>query len=474
MFEDNPAALVDVMAAAARAESAAVARRLGAIAGLHRRRCRDYEEAQFWYTDVVEAVGAEVSAVQNISRDRAIHQVRQAVSLYERLPQVAAVFARGDIDYRMVQTIITRTENVLDEVIAELDGSLAGVVHKWMRLSKPKLRDRIDMWVAEHDPAGVRVPPVVEENRYVEVEPHPTASGMATIGGVIDAADAEAIDQRLDLIAESVCPNDPRSKRQRRADATGALGRLEGSLACRCGSPDCAASTVRDSAAQVVIHVLAEQSTLDGASVRPGYLSGFGVLPAESVRRVAGTATIRPVRLPGVDAQRGYRPSVALRDFLRWRDLTCRFPGCDRPVVGCDVDHTTPWPFGVTHASGLKHYCRTHHLIKTFYTGVHGWRDEQRPDGSVVVTSPTGHVYVTEAFGGVLFPGLATPTAPIQTVTPVGAENRTAMMPMRVRTREQDRRARIRQERRRRLELDAELERQHQARLAADYEPPPF
>src|SRR5689334_22620848 len=165
MFDDDPAVLVDTMAAAARAESAAIARRLGAIARWYQRRCRDYEEAQFWYTDVVEAVAAEVSAAQNISRDRAIPQVRQAVSLYQRLPEVAAVFARGDIDYRMVQVVITRTENVLDEVIAELDRSLARVVHKWMRLSKPKLRDRVDMWVAEHDPAGVRVPPVVEEGR---------------------------------------------------------------------------------------------------------------------------------------------------------------------------------------------------------------------------------------------------------------------------------------------------------------------
>ncbi len=475
MFDDDPAVLVDTMAAAARAESAAIARRLGAIAGLYRRRCRDYEEAQFWYTDVVEAVAAEVSAAQNISRDRAVPQVRQAVSLYQRLPEVAAVFARGDIDYRMVQVIITRTENVLDEVIAELDRSLARVVHKWMRLSKPKLRDRVDMWVAEHDPAGVRVPPVVEEGRYVEVEPHPTAAGMALIGGVVDAADAEAIDQRLNLIAESVCPNDPRSKQQRRADATGALGRWEATLACRCGSPDCTATQARESAAQVVIHVLAEQKTLEGTSSKPGYLSGFGVLPAESVRRIAATARIKPVRRPGAEAEPGYRPSAALRDFVGWRDLTCRFPGCDRPVVGCDVDHTTPWPFGLTHPSGLKLYCRTHHLIKTFFTGVHGWSDEQRPDGTVVVTAPTGHVYTTEAFGGVLFPGLAVPTAPITTATPVvEGDQRSAMMPMRTTTREQDRRKRIKQERRQRIELDAELERQRQARLAAAYEPPPF
>lgn len=219
--------------------------------------------------------------------------------------------------------------------------------------------------------------------------------------------------------------------------------------------------------------MLAEQKTVDGTSARPGYLSGFGVLPAESVRRIAATAKIRPVRPPSTDAEKGYRPSAALRDFVQWRDLTCRFPGCDRAVMGCDVDHTTPWPFGLTHPSGLKLYCRTHHLIKTFYTGPNGWKDQQRPDGTIVVTAPTGHVYITEAFGGVLFRGLATLTATIPTATPTESTDRSAMMPRRIRTREQDRRQRIAQERRQRIELDAELERQRQARFAAT-EPPPF
>ncbi len=36
-----------------------------------------------------------------------------------------------------------------------------------------------------------------------------------------------------------------------------------------------------------MIHVLAEQGTVDGTSDNPGYLRGFGIMPAESVRRVA-------------------------------------------------------------------------------------------------------------------------------------------------------------------------------------------
>jgi len=51
--------------------------------------------------------------------------------------------------------------------------------------------------------------------------------------------------------------------------------------------------------------------------------------------------------------------------------------------------------------------------------------------------------------------------------------DRGLMMPRRKQTREQHRRDRINQERRERTELIAEEEWQRQARLAANYEPPP-
>jgi hypothetical protein len=127
----------------------------------------------------------------------------------------------------------------------------------------------------------------------------------------------------------------------------------------------------------VVIHVLAEQATITGDSDVPGYLAGFGILPADSVRRVAASAQLKPVVVPTPTPDPGYRPSAVTREFTRWRDLTCRWPGCDKPVAMCDLDHTVPYPGGLTHAGGLKHYCGVHHLIKTFYPG---WAEKQKPD----------------------------------------------------------------------------------------------
>lgn len=99
-------ALIDAVGEATREESAAVARRFGLIGELDARRAREWEERYLWCTDPFEAVAAEVSAAQNISRARATGQVRYARVLRDELPEVAAVFATGVIDVWMVSAII--------------------------------------------------------------------------------------------------------------------------------------------------------------------------------------------------------------------------------------------------------------------------------------------------------------------------------------------------------------------------------
>ena len=113
-----------------------------------------------------------------------------------------------------------------------------------------------------------------------------------------------------------------------------------------------------------MIHVLAEQATLERASDTPGYLPGFRILPAESVRALATAATLKPLTMPSPKPDPGYRPSTVTKEFVRWRDLTCRWPGCEAPAECCDYDHTVPYPVNPTHASTGKLYCRGHHLQK--------------------------------------------------------------------------------------------------------------
>jgi hypothetical protein len=335
MFELVPDGdLIDVMGLATRDESTAIAQRLASVAELYVRRSGELRDRQWWCVDACDAVAAEVSAAQNISH--AVGQVQFACTLRHRLPAVAKVFATGVIDFRLVRIIVSRTENVDDDVMGELDAALARHCPKWMKLSGPKLRDRVDLWVAKYDPAAARVPPEVHENRYVDVGQ--TSPGMAGIWASVHATDAAAFDHRLNALAATVCDADPRTKEQRRADATGALARREAQLACQCGSDDCAAAAERNAASAAVIHVLAERATVDGTSDHPGYLPGFGVLPAESVRELATTARLKPLVIPSGAPDPGYRPSIATAEFVRWRDLTWRWPGVRREALVDRVD----------------------------------------------------------------------------------------------------------------------------------------
>ncbi len=176
---------------------------------------------------------------------------------------------------------------------------------------------------------------------------------------------------------------------------------------------------------------------------------GNAIVPAALLADlVARGAKVRFVGGPeDVAAVEGYRPSAALDRFVRARDLTCRMPGCDRPAMHADIDHTRPYPYGPTHPSNTKCYCRFHHLLKTFWPG---WTDRQEPDGTVHVTTPTGRTYTTKPFSALLFPGWNTTTAPLQDapLPPPPTAGRGAKMPTRTRSREQSREYRITQQRR--------------------------
>jgi hypothetical protein len=173
--------------------------------------------------------------------------------------------------------------------------------------------------------------------------------------------------------------------------------------------------------------------------VPPAFVFGAGILPTALLGGILERARIREVRHPG-DAPPvpRYVPPPSMADFVRCRDLTCRFPGCDKPAQVCDLDHTVPYPVGATHPSNLKCLCRFHHLLKTFWNGASGWRDRQLPDGTVVWTSPTGHTYTTYPGSKHLFPQLCQPTATLWAGEPPvtkSTRDRGAMMPKRRHTR---------------------------------------
>ena len=106
-----------------------------------------------------------------------------------------------------------------------------------------------------------------------------------------------------------------------------------------------------------------------GLSEDPGSLDGYGPIDANTARLLASGAPsmIRLLTHPETGAilsvgRDRYRVPADLRNFLRIRDETCRFPGCSRQAELCDIDHTLQWQHQHPTAHyNLAHLCPKHH-----------------------------------------------------------------------------------------------------------------
>lgn len=473
LAEADDKALVAAISGWARLEAAAAARRLAVIGELVARRTRgvDAVNRSRWSCDYWDAAAAEVAAAEQISHGMASSQMYLASALRDRLPKVAALFLDGAISTRLVATMVWRTTLITDPyVLHVIDTELAEIATGLGPLSAAKTAAAIDALIDRHDPEAIRRYQRGARGREVVVDTRNSENGTTALWGRLLSTDGAALDRRLTQLAHTVCDDDPRTLAQRRADALGALAAGADNLACACGNSECPAAGADARATNVTVYVLADQAALDTAAdsrfgdgegplaptsqTRPaasGHIIGGGTVPpqllAHLVNRGAG---VKPLRDPSdLPAEPQYRPSRAMAAFIRARDLTCRFPGCDRPATHCDIDHAVAHPRGATHPANLRCLCRKHHLLKTFWTGAHGWSDIQYPDGTVKWTSPTGHTYTTRPGSTLLFPALCQAAAtPAVTPSPAtSTADRGLMMPTRKRTRIQDRAHRINSER---------------------------
>lgn len=474
------AALLERIGVFSRVENRAAAEQLTAIGELFAYRLSRCAESEEWAVDTEAAVSAEVAAELRIGQGLAASRVRYARAMRERLPNVGDVFRAGDLDFRLFATIVYRTDLIIDpDVLAAVDAELAIKVPRWPSMTQGRLAAQVDKIVARADADAVRRRTESRTDRQVWVVD--MEGGLSHIEGSLLSPDAHALDRRLDALAATVCERDPRSREQRRADALGALAAGADRLGCRCGFADCTAGE-RGSAGPVVIHVIAERATLTGGQAPAVEVGAEGLIPPELPAELAASAKLVPLVHP-VDSAPEPRhvPSKALAEFVRCRDLTCRWPGCDRPAIECDVDHTIPYSEGgPTHASNLKCLCRTHHLAKTFW----GWQERQLPDGTLILTAPSGRSYVTTPGSALLFPSLCAPTGEIRPPVPRAADHcgeRAAMVPKRSRTRAQNRAHRVAAERRQnRLARQARRREREAAYFGpappadGDDDPPPF
>ncbi|MDP9393085.1 MAG: HNH endonuclease, partial [Actinomycetota bacterium] len=141
------------------------------------------------------------------------------------------------------------------------------------------------------------------------------------------------------------------------------------------------------------LHVTVGADTLLGVTDAPGWLAGYGPIPAEMARRIATDATWRRVLTDPVTgamldyATATHDPGAVLAGHVVTRDQTRVTPVCTRPAAGCDLDHTVRYPDGPTDETNLGPLCRHDHGGKHAGFGL-----EQPQPGHFVWTTPTGRV----------------------------------------------------------------------------------
>ncbi|WP_420714200.1 DUF222 domain-containing protein [Gordonia sp. SL306] len=354
-------------------------------------------------------------------------------ALRDRLPQVAERLRDGRISAERVTSIIARTDLVDGhDCAAVVDADIAACLdlHEgaW---SVERLRDMVDRIVYRHDPDAVR------ERRQKAVDARgvstrPLPDGMAKFSATMSAENACLSDGSVKALAACACEHDPRTTQQRRSDATFAL--LTGTaFECECRREDCDAVIPEPGAValtepKVVIHVVVDESTLNGDADNAGYIAGHGVISDEHARDLAARpdAVIKPLVPKGTPENLDgsftvaahlpsdpYRPTAALDTFVRIRDGSSVIPGSEVSAFDADLDHVEefdhddPASGGHTLPDNLNAKDRFWHLLKTFGD----WVDDQYRDRHGALRTefitPEGLVIPGDPENlDILFPGL--------------------------------------------------------------------
>ncbi|PJJ72093.1 uncharacterized protein DUF222 [Diaminobutyricimonas aerilata] len=328
---------------------------------------------------------AEVATMLSTTERTAEQLLQTAWALHERLPGTLRVFREGSISERHAHVMVRHSVGLTAEQVVELE---KGALRVAERMNSARFDHRVRMLrqkiTAEK---AVERHRAAAEERHVAVEY--THDQMAYLTAYLPAVEATAILNRLEDTALGLrgAPEETRSRRQIMADTLTELllgGDAPGA------SP--IVPTVR-----LTVPVL----TLLGQSDEPPVLDGFGPVDLETACRLTADAPsfTRVLTHPETGAalsigRTRYRPTTAMRDWLRMRDGTCRFPGCGRAADRCDLDHTTDWADGgATDHLNLAHLCRAHHTLK-HHTG---WTVRPGPaPGDLEWTSPLGSTHLSE------------------------------------------------------------------------------
>ena len=255
-------------------------------------------------------------------------QARALVGLgatMERHPDTATVVASGDLSNSRAR-VLARAAQAHPKVYERDEAMLLGFARdqtlRHLHRSVGYWRHCADDTLAEADAAEQR------EAAYLRASV--TWGGMVRLDGLLDPATGEAVLAALDAATAAPVDGDTRPGSNRRVEALGAIceqwlrnGTIDGGL-------------------RAAVTLTVDLDTLEARYGRHCELDHTGPITGETARRVLCDADITRVITRGaseiLDLGRSTRtPSPALRKALHLRDGHCRFRGCDRPPVWCDV-----------------------------------------------------------------------------------------------------------------------------------------
>ncbi|WP_235781428.1 HNH endonuclease signature motif containing protein [Sinomonas notoginsengisoli] len=324
------------------------------------------------------AAVSELATLQGTSEAVAARALNFSTLLVNMHPAIHEALASGDITEAHARVLVEQACS-LPEQAGEAFGieALARIRTRKGRLRTPsELRTVVrDLRERLHPESIVRRRAKAREDRGVWLRPE--EDGMCTLTALLPAEAAHAAYQHIGSMARAAhrAVGEYRTLPQLRADVFAHLALPLGTSA-NVPAPY-AAGTGRIPegfddriTAEIVVHIPAAVAL--GASDDVALLDGFGVIDAETARRLAAAAPTwkrlltdeagTPVGL----GRTAYRPPEAFRRFILFRDGTCVVPGCTCPAQRAEVDHTIEWQDGgTTDPDNLALLCRKHHALKS-------------------------------------------------------------------------------------------------------------
>ncbi|SFN45517.1 HNH endonuclease signature motif containing protein, partial [Mycetocola miduiensis] len=393
-----------------------------------------------------------------------IGMLTDAEALIHRLPATMTALRAGEITYKHAKVLVDQTATLSPEAALLLEEQ-AVPFGRSLTVSKFRAKTRLLREHLDPDSVAARVAKSAQDRR---LDFQPADDGMAWLSLYTTAPEATSIYTAVRDHALAVqTPADPRTLTQLSADvftdavSAALCGELPANSAGSASDSSASDSSASDSSAiddatgsepldadatqarrsrsglgsgsgfgsgaafrriRPTVTVTIPAMTLLGRSEEPGTLEGYGPIDADTARELAGQSNVwyRMLTDPtsGVPValdRTKYKPTKKMKQYLRCRDGTCRFPGCNRTARHCDLDHTNDHAHGgPTECDNLAHLCRKHHRLKHQTT----WQVQQRGNGVLEWTSPGGRTYTTQP------ETFATP--PTQVPPPTGAPPQTA------------------------------------------------